>query len=53
LIEQILWVQCAAHDCDRAAYGRPFVHLGAMMARTGADLPENNALPPSQLRKNL
>jgi len=22
-----------------------------MMARTGADLPENNALPPSQLRK--
>jgi hypothetical protein len=26
---------------------------GTTRARTGADLPENNVLPPSQLRKNL
>jgi len=48
---KILKVQCAARDRDRAAFGRPFVHLGAMIALAGTDLLENNALPPSQLRK--
>jgi hypothetical protein len=34
-----------------AAFGWPFVHLGAIIALAGTDLIENSALPPSQLRK--